>query len=142
MASGMQAIEALRKKHTPKVSCHSHYHSTVGLVVEGCEIGGVVPGGPCDKEFPGGLIQEQDTIMEVDGEAHTPDSLPDALRGKDVVGSSVRLKIRKPSGKTFECTVQRGSIARIEAMGELFLMLAEVASEIQNNNITKERILG
>lgn len=56
-----------------------------------------------------------------------------ALRGSDVVGSSVRLKIRKPSGKLFECTVQRGAIARIEAIGELFLMLTEVVSSIQNH---------
>jgi len=56
-----------------------------------------------------------------------------ALRGKDVVGSSVRLKLRKPSGKTFECTIQRGSIARIEAIGDLFLYLTEVLSNVENN---------
>lgn len=55
-----------------------------------------------------------------------------ALRGSDVVGSSVRLKLRKPSGKFFECTIQRGSIARIEAIGELFLMLTEVIGDIQH----------
>ena len=55
-----------------------------------------------------------------------------ALRGSDVVGSSVRLKLRKPSGKFFECTIQRGSIARIEAIGELFLMLTEVSGDIQH----------
>lgn len=54
-----------------------------------------------------------------------------ALRGSDVVGTSVSLKLRKPSGKLFECTIQRGSIARIEAIGELFLMLTEVIGDIQ-----------
>ena len=55
-----------------------------------------------------------------------------ALRGNDVVGSSVRTKLKKPSGKFFECTVQRGSIARIQAIGDLFLMLTEMISGIQN----------
>ena len=55
-----------------------------------------------------------------------------ALRGNDVVGSSVRIKLKKPSGKFFECTVQRGSIARIQAIGDLFLMLTEMISGIQN----------
>ena len=55
-----------------------------------------------------------------------------ALRGNDVVGSSVRIKLQKPSGKFFECTVQRGSIARIQAIGDLFLMLTEMISGIQN----------
>jgi hypothetical protein len=56
-----------------------------------------------------------------------------ALRGNDVVGSSVRIKLKKPSGKTFECTLQRGSIARIEANGELFLMLTEIIGDIENH---------
>jgi hypothetical protein len=66
-----------------------------------------------------------------------------ALRGSDVVGSSVSIKIRKPSGKLFECTVQRGAIARIEAIGELFLMLTEVIGTIQNHEkLTVGDILG
>ena len=66
-----------------------------------------------------------------------------ALRGNDVVGSSVRLKLRKPSGKYFECTVQRDAIARIEAIGELFLMLTEVIGTIQNHEkVTTGDIVG
>jgi len=66
-----------------------------------------------------------------------------ALRGSDVIGSSVRLKVRKPSGKIFECTIQRGAIARIEAIGELFLMLTEVIGTIQNHEkVTVGDILG
>ena len=48
----------------------------VGLVVEGSHVSAVVPGGPCDKKFATGAIQEGDAIVEVDGQAHGTDSLP------------------------------------------------------------------
>ena len=48
----------------------------MGLVVEGCVVGAVVPGGPCDKEFSAGKIQEHDEIVEVDGKAYDSERLP------------------------------------------------------------------
>ena len=48
----------------------------VGLVVEGCQVSAVVPGGPCDKAFSGGNIEEDDEIVEVDGKAYDSESLP------------------------------------------------------------------
>ena len=79
----------------------------------------------------------------MDGQGYGAEALPDALRGNDIVGSSVHLKVKKPSGKVFECTVQRGSIARIEAIGELFLMLTEVVAQIQHHKkVTVADIMG
>lgn len=54
----MTFITALRKKHHPLVDVQCLQCSTVGLVVEGGRhISAVVPGGPCDREFNGGLIE-------------------------------------------------------------------------------------
>jgi len=39
-------------------------------------VSAVVPGGPCDKEFGGGSIEEHDKIVEVDGKEHSEDNLP------------------------------------------------------------------
>ena len=140
----METIEALRKKHHPQIKArHTTHHSTVGLVVEGCTVGAVVPGGPCDRDFDVGRIEEDDDIVAVDGQGYGAEALPDALRGNDIVGSGVHLKVKKPSGKVFECTVQRGSIARIEAIGELFLMLTEVVAQIQHHKkVTVADIMG
>ena len=44
--------------------------------MEGCKVGAVVPGGPCDKEFGSVKIQEHDEIVEVDGKAYDSDGLP------------------------------------------------------------------
>ena len=55
----------------------------------------------------------------------------------------MKLKLRKPSGTIFECTIQRGAIARIEAIGELFLMLTEVIADIQHQKkISVDDIMG
>jgi hypothetical protein len=55
----------------------------------------------------------------------------------------VKLKLRKPSGTMFECTIQRGAIARIEAIGELFLMMTEVIADIQHQKkISVDDIMG
>jgi hypothetical protein len=48
----------------------------VGLVVEGCKVGAVVPGGPCDKVFGSVTIQEHDEIVEVDGKVYDSEGLP------------------------------------------------------------------
>ena len=35
-----------------------------------------MPGGPCDKDFSSGKIQEHDEIVEVDGKAFNSEGLP------------------------------------------------------------------
>jgi hypothetical protein len=39
-------------------------------------VSAVVPGGPCDKSFNGGTIQEDDEIVEIDGKKYDSEGLP------------------------------------------------------------------
>ena len=70
LQSGVVAHLAARLTRLPL------FVQTVGLVVEGCIVGAVVPGGPCDKDFSSGKIQEHDEIVEVDGKAFNSEGLP------------------------------------------------------------------
>lgn len=122
-------VTSLRTKHYPRVHIDARHNSTVGLVVEGaCQVSAVVPGGPCDRDFGGERIEVGDRILRVDGRELSGDELLSGLVGADLVGSSVSMLIQKhdPSARTFDATVERGALARIFQMGNLFLMLSEL----------------
>jgi len=71
----------------------------------------------------------------VDGTKLGPAQLLQALVGDDIVGSQVRLTIRKQHGsRTFDCVVQRGALARIQAVGQLFLMLSKLIADIETDH--------
>ena len=68
--------------------------------------------GPCDRDFGGERISAGDEIVLVDGTKYGPAQLLEALVGDDIVGSQLRLNIRKHhSTRTFDCVVQRGALA-------------------------------
>jgi predicted nucleic acid-binding Zn-ribbon protein len=91
--------------------------------------------GPCDRDFGGERISTGDEIVLVDGTKYGPAQLLEALVGDDIVGSQVRLNIRKHhSTRTFDCVVQRGALARIQAVGQLFLMLSKLIADIETDN--------
>jgi hypothetical protein len=132
--SSMQLIRDLRVKHSPKIQSHSENKSTVGLVVEGLEISAVVPGGPLDQDFNGIRVEPHDLLVAVDGKACEPETLFRDLLGDDVVGSPVRITIKKAgSSKHVDLNVIRGSVARIQAIGELYLLFTEVMAAIASN---------
>jgi chromosome segregation ATPase len=94
--------------------------------------------GPCDRDFGGERISAGDEIVLVDGIKYGPAQLLEALVGDDIVGSEVKLNIRKHhSTRTFDCVVQRGALARIQAVGQLFLMLSKLIADIE----TDQRVL-
>ena len=130
----MAIVTALRKKHTPgTLDCR--HQSTVGLILQDhSAVSAVVPGGPADREFDGERIEVGDTLVKVDGEAFAKAQLLDALVGEDVVGSHVRLTMRKPvdsGGRCFDCTVERGALSRIHAVGQVFVLISEYISDIE-----------
>ncbi|MGB1602211.1 MAG: hypothetical protein ACPIOQ_56305, partial [Promethearchaeia archaeon] len=132
--SSMQLIRDLRVKHSPKIQSHSENKSTVGLVVEGLEISAVVPGGPLDQDFNGIRVEPHDFLVAVDGKVCEPETLFRDLLGDDVVGSPVRITIKKAgSSNHVDLNVIRGSVARIQAIGELYLLFTEVMAAIASN---------
>eukprot|EP00290_Baffinella_frigidus_P051278 CAMPEP_0180401892 /NCGR_PEP_ID=MMETSP0989-20121125/38546_1 /TAXON_ID=697907 /ORGANISM="non described non described, Strain CCMP2293" /LENGTH=87 /DNA_ID=CAMNT_0022404915 /DNA_START=38 /DNA_END=298 /DNA_ORIENTATION=- len=78
-------IERLRLLHTPKLASTASYQSTVGLVVEGCQVSAIVPGGPLDKDFRGVTVQPGDVVVMVDQKTVTSETLPSTLRGSDQI---------------------------------------------------------
>jgi hypothetical protein len=51
------------------------------------------------------------------------------LRGDDVIGSTVRIKLAKADGRVATLPIVRASVERLRAIGQLFLMLSEVHSD-------------
>ena len=141
--NAMRIIKRLRDKHMLHIRSQSGNKSTVGVVVEGLEISAIVPGGPLDRDFDGVRIEPHDKLVAVDGRPCDPDTLFEDLVGEDVVGSPVRIRIKQfASGRQVEVNVIRGSVARIQAIGELFLMFTEVLAAIAaKKRVTSEDIL-
>ena len=88
-------IQSLRKRF----SSQALSASTLGLVVNGLVITGVVPGGPADKyDHTVPLekrIEAHDTILTVDGESATEANILRLLRGDGTVGSSAVITVQK-----------------------------------------------
>ncbi|KAJ1477269.1 hypothetical protein T484DRAFT_1821969, partial [Baffinella frigidus] len=89
----------------------------LGLVVEGCQVSAIVPGGPLDKDVrgvtvqPGAWLEPGDNVVMVDQKSVDSETLPLALRGDDQIGSAVVLTLRKKTtGKHVEIVANRGSI--------------------------------
>ena len=79
-------------------------------------------------------VQAGDVLVAIDGRLCDPDTLYEDLVGEDVVGSPVCLRIKRIStGRHVEVNVIRGSVARIQAIGELFLMFTELLADISKN---------
>ena len=139
----MALIKRLRDKHMLQTQNQKGNKSTVGVVVEGLEISAIVPGGPLDRDFDGVRIEPRDTLVAVDGKLCDPDTLFEDLVGEDVVGSPVLIRIKQfANGRHVNVNVIRGSVARIQAIGELFLMFTEVLAAISaKKRVSPEEIL-
>ena len=137
-------VRALRHKHAPAFEAlhgGSEQKSTVGLVLESTlEVKGVIPGGPMDQDFDGVRVEEGDVLLAIDGEPQSEETVYSRLVGDDVVGSQVRLSIRKAStGHVVHLTVTRGSFSRIQAIGELFLLFKQMLGDMSYGTAVKSQ---
>lgn len=58
------------------------------------------------------------------------------LRGSDIIGTPVRITVQKAgSHKTVVVTVVRAGAARIRAIGQLFLLMSELLSDINHGKL-------
>ncbi|MGB1606415.1 MAG: hypothetical protein ACPIOQ_77515, partial [Promethearchaeia archaeon] len=119
----------------------SEQKSTVGLVLESTlEVKGVIPGGPMDQDFDGVRVEEGDVLLAIDGEPQSEETVYSQLVGDDVVGSLVRISIRKAStGHVVHLTVTRGSFSRIQASGELFLLFKQMLGDMAYGTAVKSQ---
>ena len=137
-------VRALRHKHAPAFEAlhgGSEQKSTVGLVLESTlEVKGVIPGGPMDQDFDGVRVEEGDVLLAIDGEPQSEETVYSQLVGDDVVGSLVRISIRKAStGHVVHLTVTRGSFSRIQAIGELFLLFKQMLGDMAYGTAVKSQ---
>ena len=139
-----ELLKGLRNKHlvSPSKNPDLSHTSTIGLVIDGCAVSAVVPGGPMDRTFQGVRVEPHDVILAVDGVAHSEDMLEDALIGNDIVGSVAMIRLQKAAGpdkgRILDIQVTRGSIETIQALGDLFLMLSDVSASLSRQAAVTE----
>jgi predicted nucleic acid-binding Zn-ribbon protein len=97
-------------------------NSTLGIVLNGTTVDFMIPGGPAHEEE---VLEPRDTIIEVDGVAVDHNTVNQALKGSDEVGSMVRLGVRKAEdGKRVDLVLKRTSLTYIHHM-QVYLELMD-----------------
>ena len=95
--------------------------SSVGLVCSGTRVSKILPGSPASKSLRCFHSNEEiqlevdDEILEVNNETVLPDTCASMLRGDDVVGSMVRIKVRKSSNPS---PIARAVASRLTTPGQ------------------------
>ena len=132
-----ESIRMLRGRYA--VGCDSlGTKSTIGMILESTmKVKGIVPGGPLDKNFDGERVEEGDLVLAIDGKPSTQETVQADLIGHDVVGSRLRMTVQKASnGQVFMVSVLRGSLPRLQAIGQLHLMFKEIQDEVAYGKTT------
>eukprot|EP00960_Hanusia_phi_P066945 766513-Hanusia_phi.AAC.10 len=69
--------------------------TTIGVILTGCRVKFVIPGSPGSRPIVGKKLEIDDYILAVDDRPVDPETVVDAVRGSNIVGSKVTLKVRR-----------------------------------------------
>eukprot|EP00960_Hanusia_phi_P011741 342472-Hanusia_phi.AAC.3 len=120
-------IERLRKKF----SLPGSSDSTLGLVVNGTTVTGVIPGGPTDMQERE-RIEAHDEIVSVDGVETDDNNILSLLRGSNLVGTQVQLRVKKEiDGRIVEMDVKRDYKWWVESMRDVAALVGQLAEQAE-----------
>lgn len=137
LAGKLKSTDPFEVPHPQYVREHAtdfRTRSTVGIMLNGCQIDNMVVGGPAWNSHQ---LEHGDEILKVDGRTVDADDILDGLVGNDLPGSTVRLTVRKdiPGNSLETVTLHRMAsevIADRRRMFELFTSIKDRAVQVHD----------
>jgi len=114
--------------------------STVGVVLDKKTVAFVVPGGPAGRPRKGSPLAQGDTLLTIDGvpTKEISTELAQQLRGLDVVGSTVLLRVRKCGGTISDVVLIRQDLPTLNVTQELSMSIAHLLGSLDRKGLKKQ----
>ncbi|KAJ1480018.1 hypothetical protein T484DRAFT_2022827 [Baffinella frigidus] len=111
---------------TSGVNVGNSSRSTVGLMISGTKIDGILPGGPAQ----GSRVTKGDIIIAVDREAATSENVTTLLVGNDEPGVDVVVTIKNTLGAEMDVAFTRMATAKIADRRRVFDLFAAIKDRV------------
>ncbi|EKX32898.1 hypothetical protein GUITHDRAFT_120923 [Guillardia theta CCMP2712] len=124
MRNPKEVIAEFQREHAFVISGSTG--TTIGVILTGCRVKFVIPGSPGSRPIVGKKLEIDDQILAVDDRPVDPETVVDAVRGSNIVGSKVSLKVRRAgSGLEQVVVCVRAPLNFVEDTKDMYLLLEE-----------------